>query len=213
MSNNQNETVNEGKNSIKFESNTRVVLIGNTQTGKTSLIQRYFKNQFETTQPTICFTNFTRVITEGDHRIIINYCDTAGQERYRALGQLYYRDAIAAILVIDITDRKSFEDIESWITEYRNSSSSPTVVIAANKFDLKEKEKVTEEELEEISKVFNTRYLYTSAFDGTGVTELFTEINNEILDTMRAQWELDNPSLYNNEITLTPKQSKINCNC
>ena len=213
MSNYDSEIVAEGQGAVFFESRTRVVLIGNTQTGKTSLIQRYFKSQFENTAPTICCMNFTRVLTENSHRVVINYCDTAGQEKYRSISQIYYRDAIAAILVFDITDRKSFDDIESWVTEYRNTAPSPCVFIAANKIDLKDESVVSVEEIDEKSKELNAKYLFTSAYDGTGVEELFAEMHKEILDVMRSKWKIENPNL-NSENTLTPKkESDSICNC
>ena len=212
MTNYVNEPLSDGNGTIMFESRTRVVLIGNTQTGKTSIIQRFFRDQFVMTEPTICSTTFTRVITESNHKVVINYCDTAGQEKYRSLGQLYYRDAVAAILVFDITDRKSFDDVEEWVQEYRNLAPSPFVYLVGNKYDLKETAQVSDDEIEEKSKALDVEWIYTSAVDGTGIQELFHEINGEILNLMREKWKTETFSTYQpKELDTTTKNQRCGC--
>lgn len=126
------------------EFTTRVVIIGNTETGKTSLFNRYFNSTFSlNTRSTIGANVYTRLVNDDYMKLFINYYDTAGQERYRSLGQVYYRNSIAAILVFDITERRSFEDIESWVNEYSMYSNNRLIFLAANKWDLQEEATVS----------------------------------------------------------------------
>lgn len=179
-------------NPITFiEYPVRVVMIGDTKVGKTSLVLKYFRNSFsDDVQPTIGSSVFTRVYTEDDKKIVINYYDTAGQETYRSLGRLYYRNCICAILVFDVTDRDSFDNLESWVEEFRSHCESKVVYIAANKSDIKDKQVVTLDEAIEKAKQLECECMLTSAADGTGVTELFHTVNSEIIQTMRKKWML-----------------------
>ena len=175
------------------EYQVRVVMIGNTQVGKTSLVLKYFRNSFsEDVQSTIGASVFTRVCTEDDKKIIINYYDTAGQETYRSLGKLYYRNCACAILVFDVTDKKSFDDLESWVKEFRSHSASNAIFIAGNKSDLKDKQVITLEDAIDKAQQLGCQCIFTSAADGTGVSELFHTVNAEIIETLKKQWTVEN---------------------
>lgn len=165
-----------------MEINTRVVMIGNTRTGKTSLFHKYFHSSFQhTSTPTIAPAVSTRQFVEKDMKIFVNYFDTAGQEKYRSLGQIYYRNSMAAILVFDITDRESFNDIQMWVNDYKSNSDSGMIFLAANKYDLIEKAQVTETEIADLSHELNAQFLFTSALDGFGVYELFEMVNQAVV--------------------------------
>jgi GTPase SAR1 family protein len=94
----------------------QVVLLGEGSVGKTSLVLRYCKDEFNDKHlTTIQASFFAKRISVGQARVKLAIWDTAGQERYAALGPIYYRDANGALLVYDITDRQSFDRVKQWV--------------------------------------------------------------------------------------------------
>ena len=109
----------------------KIVLLGESGVGKTSIIQRYTKDKFEDEQiPTKCASFDTKIIKLDEFiesYIKLNIWDTAGQEKYRALSKIFYKDASAAILVYDITNKKSFDEIkEYWYNQVKECSQKNT---------------------------------------------------------------------------------------
>ena len=105
----------------------KVVLIGESGVGKTSIISRYISNTFNpvlTSTPGASFTTKTVYLQEYRKSIKYEIWDTAGQEKYRALAKVFYKNAGVCILVYDITRRKSFEELKNyWINEIKSNSS------------------------------------------------------------------------------------------
>ena len=105
----------------------KVVLIGESGVGKTSIISRYISNTFNpvlTSTPGASFTTNTVYLQEYRKSIKYEIWDTAGQEKYRALAKVFYKNAAICILVYDITRRKSFEELKNyWINEIKSNSS------------------------------------------------------------------------------------------
>ena len=98
----------------------KVVLLGEGRVGKTSIVMRFTRDQFnDKQQSTINAMYLDKQIKVNQKDVILNIWDTAGQERFHALGPIYYRDADGAILVYDITDAPSFEKVRTWIKELR----------------------------------------------------------------------------------------------
>eukprot|EP01071_Lankesteria_metandrocarpae_P007841 Lankesteria_metandrocarpae@DN4798_c0_g1_i10.p1 len=124
----------------------------------------------------------TQSISIDDYTIKFDIWDTAGAERYRSLAPMYYRGAVAAVVVYDITNADSFEGAKSWVAELR-SLHSPEVVIAlaANKIDLPASLwRVDSAMAREYAEHNNLLFLETSAKTGTNVVEIFHEIGRKI---------------------------------
>ena len=106
------------------ESNYKLVLVGEASVGKTSLISQFVSKTFSTVlSNTVGGIHTSRLLYLGSHAIRFNIWDTAGQERYRSLVRTFYKDAQAAILVYDITDKASFEAMKRWADELRENGS------------------------------------------------------------------------------------------
>jgi small GTP-binding protein len=103
----------------------KVVLIGSSGVGKSSIMFRFASDSFDgDAKATIGVNYLSKVVIVDDNKIKLNIWDTAGQERYAPLARMHCRDADAAILVYDITNRRSFDDLENWVSELTTLSAS-----------------------------------------------------------------------------------------
>ncbi|OHT04839.1 Ras-related protein RABA4b [Tritrichomonas foetus] len=188
------------------EISLRVVTIGDSKVGKTSLIYRYIKDQYdENLSPTVGVSVYPRVLPLEKYNVVVNICDTAGQEKYRSLGSIFYHNAIGAIVVFDVTNRESFENVPKWVEEYKANAQEPLVFIAANKSDISDKAVITFDETLELANQLETQCIWTSAKDGSGVTDLFELLNDEIKEyVLRSNAIIENP-------TTKPASSSSSC--
>ncbi|KLO15713.1 hypothetical protein SCHPADRAFT_962582 [Schizopora paradoxa] len=124
----------------------KVVVMGNTGVGKTSLLQRYTQNKFDpknTTSTTGAFFVTKKIYVNGV-KVRLQLWDTAGQERFRSMAPMYYRGANAALLLYDITNAATFEDIRGWLEELKKNCSSDLIIyIVGSKADLHNLRQVT----------------------------------------------------------------------
>ncbi|KPI96116.1 PREDICTED: ras-related protein Rab-21 [Papilio xuthus] len=155
--------------------NFKVVLLGEGSVGKTSLLLRYVEDKFnERHTSTLQATFLNKKINLNDKRINLAIWDTAGQEKFHALGPIYYRNSNGAILVYDITEADSFVKVKNWVKELRRMLGSDIVlIIAGNKIDLEHEQAVPTEEAESFSKSVGAQHYYTSAKVNYGIEELF----------------------------------------
>ena len=154
----------------------KVVILGEPGVGKTSIISRYVTNQFF---PVVISTTGASYSTkllkiDNDNKIKLQIWDTAGQERFRSLAKIFYQNAVAVILVYDITVRKTFEQLkEFWIKEIEENAPADIILaIAANKSDNYENELVDVNEGKELAKKLNAIFKSTSALNSNGIDEL-----------------------------------------
>lgn len=122
------------------ESQLKLVLVGDSGVGKSNIISRFTKNQFNLESKTTIGVEFATKVIEIDNRSIkVQIWDTAGQERYRSMASAYYRGAVGALLVYDITRASSFENLQKWLKELKNYGSEDMVcLMVGNKSDLKQ---------------------------------------------------------------------------
>ena len=158
----------------------KIVLIGETGVGKTSIISQFIDQVFQADQQsTIGGTFSQKTIKCGNGKTLkLEIWDTAGQERYRSVTKMFYKDANAALLVYDITNKYTFDEIQNyWVEQVLESSPKDIILcIIANKSDLYEQEKVDEGEARQYAKEINAMFAVTSAKNNAGVNDLFLEI-------------------------------------
>lgn len=184
-------------------SNTKVfqfklVLLGESAVGKSSLVLRFVKGQFQEYQEsTIGAAFLTQTVQVDGVTVKYEIWDTAGQERYHSLAPMYYRGAQAAVVVYDITSPETFSRAQNWIKELQRQAS-PDIVIAlvGNKSDLSDDRQVTEEEAIAYAEENSLLYMESSAKTGSNVSEIFTEIGkqlpkNEPVRSARSENRLD----------------------
>ena len=158
----------------------KVVLVGESGVGKTSIITQFIDQTFqEDIQSTTGGTFSTKsVVCDGGKILKFEIWDTAGQEKYRSLTTMFYKDANAAVMVYDVTRKDSFEEMKNyWAIQIKdNSPENIILAIAANKSDLIEQETVDEEEARNFAKELNAIFISTSAKSSEGINSLFEEI-------------------------------------
>ncbi|KAL2474753.1 Ras-related protein RABF2b [Abeliophyllum distichum] len=164
--------------SVNKNINSKLVLLGDSGTGKSSLVLRFVKGQFiEFQESTIGAAFFSQTVAVNDTTVKFEIWDTAGQERYHSLAPMYYRGAAAAVIVYDITNQESFERAKKWVRELQVQGNSNTVMaLAGNKADLLGARKVPAEEAQTYAQENGLFFLETSAKTATNVNELFYEI-------------------------------------
>ena len=165
----------------------KLVLIGESGVGKTSIISQFIDQVFQNDiQSTIGGTFSTKEIKCGNGKILkLEIWDTAGQERYRSVATMFYKDANAALLVYDITNKDSFEELQKyWLGQVKDSSPKDIILaIVANKSDLFEREQVDEAKAREFAKNNNALFAVTSAKNTSGIESLFLEIAKKYTGT------------------------------
>jgi len=160
----------------------KLVLLGDTQVGKSSIVIRFVKNEFDQYRyPTIGATFLTQKVQLQEHTVRFQIWDTAGQEKYKSLAPLYYKGAHAALVVYDITNRESFENAKGWVEELKQSEGANVVIgLAGNKLDLEEKRKVQKSEAEGLAAEQGFIFKETSAKNGENIWDIFTQIAEKV---------------------------------
>ena len=170
----------------------KVVLVGDTQVGKTCILGRLTSGQFRASSPATVGAAFqNHVITTNKGAVSMQIWDTAGQEKYRSLAPMYYRSAQVAILFFDLTNRQSFLDLDQWANELEEKTTGEIkTFLVGNKCDLEDERQVSKEEAQEFSFQHGAiEYVETSAKTGDGVVDLFTKVaeTSETFDNPKEQ--------------------------
>ena len=152
----------------------KVVFVGDSAVGKTSIIMRYHHNSFSAeNQPTIGAAFISKEVDSPHGRCILHIWDTAGQERYKSLVPMYARGASIAIVVFDTSDPECFYGLEEWVNRVKEDMSTDCqIIIAGNKCDLEPK--YDKDQIEEWAKKNNFPLVYVSAKTSQGVDILFS---------------------------------------
>lgn len=160
----------------------KVVLIGDSGVGKSNLLSRFTRNEFSLESKSTIGVEFaTRSIQVDGKTIKAQIWDTAGQERYRAITSAYYRGAVGALLVYDITKSVTFENVERWLKELRDHADSNIVImLVGNKSDLKHLRDVQTENAQSFCEREGLSFIETSALESTNVEKAFQQILTEI---------------------------------
>jgi small GTP-binding protein len=160
----------------------KLVLLGESAVGKSSLVLRFVKGQFhEFQESTIGAAFLTQTVVLDDTTVKFEIWDTAGQERYHSLAPMYYRGAQAAIVVYDITNADTFTRAKSWVGElHRQARPDIVIALAGNKSDLGSRRTVEYEEANAYAEEKGLLFLETSAKNANNVNEIFLAIARKL---------------------------------
>lgn len=171
------------ENNEEEEIKIKIMLLGESQIGKTSLIQRYVKNNFNLSYITTVGIDFQlKQIKMNNKSIKLQIWDTAGQERFKNITKSYFHSSDGFIVGYDITSRLSFTNVSTWLKEINdNAPEEIQKILIGNKCDLNERE-VTTEEGQKLAEENGMKFFETSAKNDINVKETFESITKDILD-------------------------------
>ena len=174
----------------------KVVLIGDTSVGKTNILSKYLSNEFDPDSKATVGVEFgTKDFQIENNKVKVQIWDTAGQERYRSITNAYYKGAKGSLLVYDITNPKSFENLDRWLSDLKsNGEDKISVVLIGNKSDLESERKITLEQGKEKAAFFKLAFMETSALNGNNIENAFNELITDV---------------YKNHHDLFEKQAKV----
>jgi small GTP-binding protein len=160
----------------------KFIIIGSSGVGKTAILKRLVEDTFSEDSQTTIGVEFDSTTIEVDGQTVkLQIWDTAGQERFRSIAKAYFRNAVGVILVFEIGDRKTFDDVNIWLNDVHSlCDPTATVLLIGNKADLAQNRVVSLAEAEQYAQHHQLNYLETSAFDGTNVREAFVKVATQI---------------------------------
>tara|TARA_B110000908_G_scaffold169588_1_gene227036 strand:- start:103 stop:708 length:606 start_codon:yes stop_codon:yes gene_type:complete len=162
--------------------NYKTVILGESSVGKSSISSRFTRDTFyQFQEPTIGASFLKGSIELNNKSITFEIWDTAGQERYHSLAPLYYRNAVFAIVVYDITSLSSFNEAQCWINEIKIKSDTKVIALIGNKVDLETNRQVIKEDIAEYVNDNNLIHLETSAKSGYNINNIFIKLSEKYL--------------------------------
>uniref|UniRef100_A0A6M2EXF9 Ras-related protein RABA5a n=1 Tax=Populus davidiana TaxID=266767 RepID=A0A6M2EXF9_9ROSI len=164
----------------------KIVLIGDSAVGKSNLLARFARNEFYPSSKSTIGVEFqTQKMDINGKEIKAQIWDTAGQERFRAVTSAYYRGAVGALLVYDISRRQTFDSIGKWLNElHTHSDMNVVTILAGNKSDLKDAREVSTAEGKALAEAQGLFFMETSALDSSNVAAAFQTVVKEIYNIL-----------------------------
>ena len=194
----------------------KIVLIGDTSVGKTNILSKYLSDEFDPESKATVGVEFGTKNFKIENNIVkVQIWDTAGQERYRSITNAYYKGAKGSLLVYDITNRKSFDNLDKWISDLKtNGDSSLSIVLLGNKSDLENQRQISIEEGKNKAAFFNVAFMETSALNGNNIEKAFDELISDVYKNHKELFEKSAKVQIsdNKGIDLDVKENKDNNN-
>lgn len=186
----------------------KLLLIGDSGVGKTCVLFRFSEDAFNTTFISTIGIDFKiRTIELEGKKIKLQIWDTAGQERFRTITTAYYRGAMGIMLVYDITNEKSFENIKNWIRNIEeNASANVEKMLLGNKCELEDRRQVSRERGEQLAVEYGIKFMETSAKNSINVEDAFFTLARDIKTQTEKKLEQSNPPKGGHQL----KQSEPN---
>ena len=170
----------------------KVLLLGDSTVGKTCFLLRYCDKTFEDAHLTTVGLDYRlkSMVLKNGKNVKLQIWDTAGQDRFRAITKNYYKGANGIILIYDVTNLQSYENVKNWIAQIKESASQNVIVyLVGNKIDVKEEDRcVKTEDGKKIAEEFNLPFFESSAKIGININEIFEQIVEKI-DEVYSQLE------------------------
>ncbi|KAJ1725569.1 Ras- protein Rab-2-B [Coemansia erecta] len=165
----------------------KYIIIGDTGVGKSCLLLQFTDNRFLPSHDLTIGVEFgARMVSVDNKDIKLQIWDTAGQESFRSITRSYYRGAVGALLVYDITRRDTFEHVATWLEDVRkHSNTETTIILIGNKCDLEAKRSVSREEGEKFASDNGLYFIETSAKTANNVEEAFVQTAQDIYEKIQ----------------------------
>ncbi|KAI6656428.1 hypothetical protein LOD99_1224 [Oopsacas minuta] len=191
----------------------KLLIIGDTSVGKSSILLRFADNLFSGTYITTIGVDFKiRTMEMNGEKIKLQIWDTAGQERFRTITATYYRGTHGVIIVYDVTNADSFNNVKRWITEIENNCDYVDKVLVGNKDDTPDKKVVTLTEAQRLADSQSMTLFETSAKENKNIEEVFDFITKKVLQTKKEKSsKIDTQPEGIKLRKSVPKGKKANC--
>jgi Ras-related protein Rab-11A len=160
----------------------KIVLIGDSGVGKSNLLSRFCKNEFTLESRSTIGVEFATKTMSADEKVIkAQIWDTCGQEQFRSIAKTYYRGAVGALIVFDITKESSFKNVERWYSDIKeNAEPNIVIMLVGNKCDLSNLREVKTDDATKFAEERNMAYIESSALESTNVDIAFQKVIGEI---------------------------------
>lgn len=195
----------------KGECVVKLLMLGDTNTGKTSLLLRFCAGKFESNFVTTIGVDFKSKQVERNHRKLnLQVWDTAGQEKFQTITPAYYHAAMGVVITYDVTDKNSFDHIEDWINRLaQHGHEKVQRILVGNKADLEELRKVPTADGEALASKNNMLFFEASAKTGNNVEESFLQIADKVVEDRYPELgREDNPQQLGQDF-----EGNKNCKC
>ena len=204
---------------MNYDAKIQLLIIGDSTVGKTSILSRFANGTFNANYlATVGLDNFTKDETIDDKNVNIKIWDTAGQERFKALTKGFFRQAQGVIVVYDVTNSESFDNLRVWIQSIKDHIGNDfleriPIVIIGNKIDSDERE-IKTEDAESFCKQQNFPYFETSAKTGENIDSTIRFVVKKVID-FNSDNKVDNNDKQNIKINAEEhaKKEKSGCGC
>ena len=171
--------------SVKKEFMYKILLLGDSSVGKTCILTRYSENTFQEDHLATIGLDFKQKIVNLDNgkTVKVQIWDTAGQDRFKSITKNYYKGAHGIILIYDVTTRRTFDNVRSWIDTIKEEvSDKVSVILVGNKIDNNDNRKVTTKEGQEIANEYKLPFYETSAKTGDNIDKAFNDLITRVVD-------------------------------
>ena len=206
-------------NNVGIDRRYKILLIGESNVGKTSIILRYTENEFKTSGISTCGVDVKcKYVSFEKTKIRLDIWDTAGQERFRGLSKNYFRGAHGFILVYDITDKKSFSKLKGWMNDAKEKIESDCyMIVVGNKKDCENERQIDMETLSDFGNKNGVIYMEVSAKTGEGIEDIFNTMVQELLKFkdlgIIKDDESEGDKTFNSLDNSRVAENRHNCNC
>ncbi len=200
---------NKGNDKELLELNIKILVIGDSSVGKTSLLLNYIDGTFsDDHMNTIGVEYKEKNIIKNGFNVRLQLWDTAGEERFRSITKTIYRNTNGVVYVYDITSFDSFKNVKNWIKDTQNIDNEIKGIIVGNKIDLENQRAVSKQDLEEFGKSFNFPVLEASAKTGTNVDKCFEMLLDEFFKN-KTEEDIKQNYLRKRKYTLSESTKKM----
>lgn len=193
----------------------KIVLIGDSGVGKSNILSRFTRNEFSVESKSTIGVEFATRSIEIEKKVVkAQIWDTAGQERYRAITSAYYRGAVGALLVYDVTKKETFADVEKWLAELRDHADSKIVImLTGNKCDLQHLRSVTTQDAEIYAVKEDLLFLETSALNSVNIDAAFQKVLSVIHERSQTLEPIQNKQASENLVEIEKSKAVAREKC
>jgi small GTP-binding protein len=168
-----------------YQTTYKIIILGDGQVGKTSLIKRFISNEFiENTPMTLGISDYSKLVALEDSSVYLCLWDTAGQERFQSIVPIYFRGCKAAVIVYDVTSEESFKKVQYWINQTRELGSKNIMyMLIGNKIDLEEKRMIKKKDAMDLARNNGMLFFETSCLSALNVELAFQMLTKTLYES------------------------------